>query len=112
LKRLKRGREEVSRQEVKNAGNIFSDEEIETVPASEQRDPYAEDYDDRTRYRRDMYDDMGDFIADEDEDEDEDDLNEVLGERAQARRYDDERRGRRKANKDMMSILPEGISEE
>ncbi|KAG1465468.1 hypothetical protein G6F46_001768 [Rhizopus delemar] len=112
LKRLKRGREEVSRQEVKNAGNIFSDEEIETAPASEQRDPYAEDYDDRARYRRDMYDDMGDFIADEDEDEDEDDLNEVLGERAQARRYDDERRGRRKANKDMMSILPEGISED
>ncbi|RCH98761.1 Transcription elongation factor spt6 [Rhizopus azygosporus] len=107
LKRLKRGREELSRQESRNVGNIFSDEE--QAEDQNQRDDYAEDYDDRSRYRRDMYDDMGDFIADED---DEDDLNEVLGERAEARGYDDERRGRRKANMDMMSILPEGMSED
>ena len=97
----------MSRQESRNVGNIFSDEE--QTEDQNQRDDYAEDYDDRSRYRRDMYDDMGDFIADED---DEDDLNEVLGERAEAHGYDDERRGRRKANIDMMSILPEGMSEE
>jgi transcription elongation factor SPT6 len=97
----------LSRQESRNVGNIFSDEE--QAEDQNQRDDYAEGYDDRSRYRRDMYDDMGDFIADED---DEDDLNEVLGERAEARGYDDERRGRRKVNMDMMSILPEGMSEE
>ncbi|RCI00227.1 Transcription elongation factor spt6, partial [Rhizopus stolonifer] len=109
-KRLKRGREEVDRQDAPYSGNIFSDEEMEMAPPAGQRDEYTEDYDDRSRYRRDAYDDMGDFIADEDEEDD--DLNEVLGERAQSRRYNDERRGRRMANKDMMSILPEGISED
>ena len=58
-------------------------------------------------YRRDAYDDMGDFIADEDED----DLNEVMDERNQAR-YDEDRGRRGKASKDMMHILPAGISEE
>lgn len=81
----------------------------EVAPAPRKRDDYAEEYDDRARYRRDAYDDMGDFIADED---DEDDLNEVVGERSQPRGYDDERRGRGKASKEMMDILPEGISEE
>lgn len=100
----------MDRQDAPYSGNIFSDEEMEMAPPAGQRDEYTEDYDDRSRYRRDAYDDMGDFIADEDEEDD--DLNEVLGERAQSRRYNDERRGRRMANKDMMSILPEGISEE
>lgn len=52
---------------------------------------------------------MGDFIADEDDDDD--DLNQVLGERTQPR-YEDARRGRGKASKEMMDILPEGISED
>lgn len=101
--------------------NIFSDdddlaaaEEAEQEPSRDShrrsRDDYAEEYDDRARYRhRDAYDDMGDFIADED---DEDDLNETLGERSQPRGYDDDRARRGKASKDMMDILPEGISEE
>ncbi|KAI9256228.1 SH2 domain-containing protein [Sporodiniella umbellata] len=110
LKRLKRGREESSRQEASNSRNIFSDEEMDMPQPTSQRDDYAEDYEDRSRYRRDAYDDMGDFIADEDEEDD--DLNEALGERTQARRYDDDRRSRRMANKDMMNILPEGLNED
>lgn len=58
---------------------------------------------------------MGDFIADEDDEDD--DLNDVVtGERSQPRgEYDqDERRGnnRGRASRDMMDILPQGISEE
>jgi hypothetical protein len=53
---------------------------------------------------------MGDFIADEDDDDD--DLNEVLGERSKPRGYDNDRRPRGKASKEMMDILPAGISEE
>lgn len=115
LKRLKRGREEVSREESKGVDNIFSDDEgEEEAPAARdsnrRRDDYAEEYDERSRYRqRDTYDDMGDFIADEDDD---DDLNEVLGERSQPRGYDDDRRVRGKANKEMLDILPAGISED
>lgn len=116
MKRLKRGREEVSREESKGVDNIFSDDEgEEEAPAARdsnrRRDDYAEEYDERSRYRqRDTYDDMGDFIADEDDDDD--DLNEVLGERSQPRGYDDDRRVRGKANKEMLDILPAGISEE
>ncbi|KAG2212645.1 hypothetical protein INT47_000622 [Mucor saturninus] len=125
LKRLKRGREEISREEQKGIDNIFSDDDDDQVDHVEshasptrndqhhhrRREDYAEEYDDgRARYRqRDAYDDMGDFIADEDDEDD--DLNEVLGERAQPR-YEDARRGRGKASKEMMDILPEGISED
>jgi transcription elongation factor SPT6 len=120
LKRLKRGREEQSYEKSsKGVDNIFSDDEditeqAEQEPSSRDNrrrgDDYAEEYDERARYRhRDAYDDMGDFIADEDDD---DDLNETLGERSQPRGYDDDRGRRGKANKDMMDILPEGISEE
>ncbi|CAO3647097.1 unnamed protein product [Mucor fragilis] len=121
LKRLKRGREEQSYEKSsKGVDNIFSDDDDLAAEQAEQepsrdshrrgRDDYAEEYDDRARYRhRDAYDDMGDFIADED---DEDDLDETLGERSQPRGYDDDRGRRGKANKDMMDILPEGISED
>lgn len=119
MKRLKRGREEQTYESSKGVDNIFSDDEVEDVDEAQQapsrdtnrrRDDYAEEYDDRARYRhRDAYDDMGDFIADEDDD---DDLNEVLGERTKPRGYDDDRGRRGKASKDMMDILPEGISEE
>lgn len=121
MKRLKRGREEQSYEKSsKGVDNIFSDDDDLAAEQAEQepsrdshrrgRDDYAEEYDDRARYRhRDAYDDMGDFIADED---DEDDLDETLGERSQPRGYDDDRGRRGKANKDMMDILPEGISEE
>ncbi|RCI04677.1 Transcription elongation factor spt6 [Rhizopus stolonifer] len=116
LKRLKRGREEQSYEKSKGTDNIFSDEEDNVADEAQEahapnrrHDDYAQDYDDRVGYRhRDTYDDMGDFIADEDE---EDDLNEVLGERNQAR-YDEDRGRRGKANKDMMNILPAGISED
>lgn len=118
MKRLKRGREEISREDTHRVDNIFSDDEQEEDTLREdspmrdtnrRRDDYETEYDEgRARYRqRDAYDDMGDFIADEDDD----DLNEVLGERAQPR-YEDARRGRGKANKDMLNILPEGISED
>lgn len=120
MKRLKRGREEQSYEKSsKGVDNIFSDDEDVAEEAEQESssrdnrrrgDDYAEEYDERARYRhRDAYDDMGDFIADEDDD---DDLNETLGERSQPRGYDDDRGRRGKANKDMMDILPEGISEE
>ncbi|KAI8995001.1 SH2 domain-containing protein [Pilobolus umbonatus] len=114
LKRLKRGREEVLRDNSRGVDNIFSDEEREEegeeeAPARESRRE-REVYDDENRYRhRDAYDDMGDFIADEDED----DLNEVLGEgHRESRGYDMDRGRRNKASKEMMDILPEGISED
>ncbi|KAI8645252.1 SH2 domain-containing protein [Parasitella parasitica] len=117
LKRLKRGREEQTYENT-NVDNIFSDDEdVVEQPEKEpsrdnrRRDEYAEEYDDRARYRhRDAYDDMGDFIADEDDDDD--DLNETLGERSKPRGYDDDGKRRGKASKDMMNILPEGISED
>ncbi|KAI9470095.1 MAG: SH2 domain-containing protein [Benjaminiella poitrasii] len=117
LKRLKRGREEQSYGKTKRADNIFSDEEeqaedmAEDVSRGDRRrhDDYEEEYDNRQSYRRhDAYDDMGDFIADEDED----DLNEVLGERGPSRGYADDHDRRGRANKDMMNILPAGISED
>ncbi|KAI8357781.1 SH2 domain-containing protein [Blakeslea trispora] len=115
LKRLKRGREEQSYEKSKSTGNIFSEEEDEddeaqaahTSSRRHHEDEYAQDYDRTGGYRRDAYDDMGDFIADEDED----DLNEVMDERNQAR-YNEDRSRRGKASKDMMHILPAGISED
>ncbi|KAI7905581.1 SH2 domain-containing protein [Cokeromyces recurvatus] len=116
LKRLKRGREEQTYKKAKRSDNIFSDEDEEAEDIAEstsrdvhRHDQYEEEYDNRASYRhRDTYDDMGDFIADEDED----DLNEVLGGSGPNRGYADDRGGRGRVNKDMMNILPAGISED
>ncbi|KAI8366759.1 SH2 domain-containing protein [Radiomyces spectabilis] len=123
LKRLKRGREEPSRAvTTKGVEDIFSDEEEAPAarhePSYDDREKDYAEYESHVRYRhRDTYDDIGDFIADEDED----DLDEVLGERRYgagrdeglAGDYYDEARGRRgKASKDMMDILPQGLSED
>lgn len=121
MKRLKRGREETERNMSRSSGgveNIFSDEDEE----DDTNRPTAHHYDEdeETQYkepvyrRRDAYDDMGDFIADEDED----DLDQVLNERrfgqrndgAAAGYYDD--RGHVQPGKGIMDMLPEGISEE
>lgn len=112
MKRLKRGREEQSFEKSKTTEDFFSDDEQkyeQDEPAydNRRRDDYAEDYQDTARYtHRDTYDDMGDFIADED-----DDLEEALGERSQVRGYDDDRGRRGKSNKELMEMLPKGISE-
>ncbi|KAL0092952.1 SH2 domain-containing protein [Phycomyces blakesleeanus] len=122
LKRLKRGREDPVGSSHEKSDKFFSDDEEVAVSRGAARrydepvdDGYEEEpYDDRARYhRRDAYDDMGDFIADEDED---DDLDEVLGDRHRDdrnARYYDENRGRRaKGGKAIMDILPEGLSED
>lgn len=120
---MKRGREETehtaSSRSSGGVENIFSDEEEDT---NQQATTGGHLYDEgeETQYqepiyrRRDAYDDMGDFIADEDED----DLDQVLNERrfgqrndgAAAGYYDD--RGHAQPGKGIMDMLPEGISEE
>ncbi|KAI9308291.1 SH2 domain-containing protein [Cunninghamella echinulata] len=122
LKRLKRGRaEEKSRPAPKTTENIFSDDEEEennyqrSTSANHYNEDEDEQYNDTSVYRRrDAYDDMGDFIADEDED----DLDQVLGERRFGNRDDGAATGyydegeRNQPGKAIMDMLPEGISED
>ncbi|KAI8071784.1 SH2 domain-containing protein [Gongronella butleri] len=97
LKRLKRGRQLDDQTRTKTSMDIFSDEEGE-----DEQQAAAEP----APYRRRDYDDMGDFIADEDED----DLDQLIGDRRrdEVGGFDDGR----KAGKDILDMLPEGISED
>ncbi|KAG2224925.1 hypothetical protein INT45_010874 [Circinella minor] len=102
LKRLKRGRQEETDDQDAAAEKFFSDEEQYEEAQEEQQveeDHYAPQY----RHRQ-VYDDMDDFIAEEDDEEG------VEDDRADLYNREVPRRGR--ASKDMMDILPEGLSED
>lgn len=105
MKRLKRGRqeEEPTARAERAVDKFFSDEEEEAAAVEDQMEEDDDRYRGRGGYVQ-QYDDLNDFIAEEDEDE----------------RYEDERgmdyarpaapRGR--LTKDMMDILPQGLTEE
>lgn len=88
---------------------FFSDEEAEPVGAAgaeeapmEEEDTYAT----HAAYRRQaVYDDINDFIADEDEEE-------MMEDDERQHDYMHEAPTRRRAAKEMMGILPEGLDEE
>ncbi|KAI9490605.1 SH2 domain-containing protein [Zychaea mexicana] len=101
LKRLKRGRQEEPEHSETAADKFFSDEELYEEAQDEQQveeDQYATQY-----RRRQVYDDMDDFIAEEDDEEG------LVDDRADLYNREAPRRG---AAKDMMDILPEGLSED
>ncbi|ORX62353.1 transcription elongation factor Spt6 [Hesseltinella vesiculosa] len=102
LKRLKRGRQLDDQPRTKTSIDMFSDDEADDNQHAAQPDQNIPSY-----RRREMYDEMGDFIADEDED----DLDQILGERRhdEAAGFDDVSR---KAGKDILDMLPDGISED
>lgn len=109
MKRLKRGRQLEPEEEIQepSVDKFFSDEEVEQVGEVGEEAPMEEEdtYATHAAYRRQaVYDDINDFIADEDEEEEmEDD-----------RQHDYMREAptRRRAAKEMMGILPEGLDEE
>lgn len=110
MKRLKRGRQIEPEEEMQepSVDKFFSDEEAEPVGAvgteeapMEEEDTYAT----HAAYRRQaVYDDINDFIADEDEEE--------MMEDDRQHDYMHEAPTRRRAAKEMMGILPEGLDEE